>query len=270
MHILNPFRYAGGGGPWEYSTLALAESSGDGWVDGDQVTITGGAVFVYISNLAVSGYSGLIHKYPYDGTGTAGTLSASTVATSQNENVDPDSWGWTDNGTGTKGVDYDYDTNGGYARFRDLTSGTGYASLKSPNVSSLEAELFIIMDLVNVTTTITANKVRLWNSNYIDASNARYTHLFAGSSNWELTHSTGTEDTGKAYTGTYRIFWYLKDGNWAIWFDGEGTTPTISGTTPYSIALPRPYLDDIIGDAGTSGTSDFILGRHVIGGMTTA
>ena len=261
---------AGPVGPWEYATLAAAESSGDPWVNGDQVTITGGAVFTYLLALAVSGYSGLIHKYPYDGIGTAGTLNASTVAESQDENVDPDTWGWADNSIGTKGVDYDFDTNSGYARFRDLTNFVGYASLRSPNIGSSEAELFIIMDLVNLITTITVNKARLWNSNYIDASNAKYTRLSAGSTNWELLHNSGTADTGKAYTGTYRIFWYLKQGQWAVWFDGEGTAPTVSGTVPLSIALPRPHLDSIIGDSNNSGTSDFILGRHVIGGMTTA
>jgi len=47
----------GGGPPWIYASLAAAESSGDSWADGVDVTITGGALFIYDATLAVDSYS---------------------------------------------------------------------------------------------------------------------------------------------------------------------------------------------------------------------
>ena len=62
---------------WPYLTLDEAESSGDLWSEGDTIyTVTNGGLFIYKAGLAVDGYSGLIHKYPFGMSGdTVSTVS---------------------------------------------------------------------------------------------------------------------------------------------------------------------------------------------------
>jgi hypothetical protein len=268
-------------GPWEYADLSTAESSGDPWVDGDQVTITGGAVFTYLDSLAVSGYSGLIHKYPWDGTGVLGSVTTAGVNSSQAEGTDPDTWGWTDNGTGTKGVDYDYDTSGGLARVLDVAGAGGRAYLQNTVVylDSADAETFRVIDkLTTLPLSITPASTGYHFQNIFcyGAVNDSQVNLESYSNhdpNWSMNHTSGPTHTTttKSRANTYRAFLYLKAGRWAVWFDAD-SVPELSGTVPRTQAhTSTTRIGHIItGDTIEAEAAEQTMGAHIFGRMTTA
>ena len=271
---------AGGGvsppvGPWEYATLALAESSGDPWVNGDEVQITGGALFLYISNSAKSGYSGLMHKYPWDGTGVLGTLIGATVLGSESEGTDPDSWtGWTDTGTGTKGVDYDYDTTGGLARVKSITDG-GRALLSTVDPTFSDNVLFRIMDKWSVRENETAGNQSVYMGQfnaYSDGVNVHHIRpdIKSGETLLDINHTNNVTftQTTLAFGTERRLFLYLKAGRWAVWNDAD-STPELSGTVPRNSSTSG-LSRHIAGRTATSGVVDETLGVEVYGRMTTA
>ena len=103
MPFIRPVIGGGTAAPtvWEYASLAIAEASGDPWVDNDDILITAKVTYKYRSDLVVSGYSGLIHKDPYD---DASLLTGAAVIGSEAAGLDPDTaWvsGWTPTLTGT-------------------------------------------------------------------------------------------------------------------------------------------------------------------------
>jgi len=265
----------GGVGPWEYGTIAAAESSGDPWVDGDQVTITGGAVFTYLDSLDVSGYSGLIHKYPWDGVGTLGTIDAATINLSEAEGVDPDSWtGWTDTSSGSKGTDYEFDVDGGLARFRDLTSsGKIVYNTSSDVVSSDVITFFIIDDITTVDGAFPGGAgvhIRSLRA-YISAGNSVYVRLDGDTDSnfWRINH---TDSSTFAVTdinrkSSQRMFLYLKSGRWAAWGNAEGT-PNQSGTSPR--ALTSMSIGGISVGYDSSGPYTQTQGAMLFGRLTEA
>jgi hypothetical protein len=263
-------------GPWEYASLAAAESSGDPWVNGDQVTITGGAVFLYISNLAVSGYSGLIHKEPYGASIT--TLSAASVEDSFAAGSDPDTWGWNDESAGVKTTDYDFDTNSGKSRLIQLTA-SGMAAVRQPAVGTPAnyAETFSINDAISHTSDVTGgNGLTAGLNAYIDASNIVLLVLrhrwIVDNTNWSINHTDGSTHTAstQAMASASRIFLYLKSGRWAMWLDAD-STPELSGTVPRTAAVGMPEIRyQSSGNTTTATSGSTLMGNTVIGRMTTA
>jgi hypothetical protein len=276
-NLVNPYRF-GGGGPWEYADLATAEASGDPWVNGDEVTITGGAVFLYMSALAVSGYSGLIHKGPY-GAALGDLSTIDSIVVSEAEGVDPDAWvDFTDGGTGTKGVDYDYDVSSGRARLQDLTTpGQAYLPYGSDPTSG-ELEAFFIIDRVTFSTTVSNNNqslIHLALEVYQSAGNT-YSLRMDGRTDgvgvplWAINHTSPviftlmTEDVATEH----RYFIYLKNGRWTVWADDSSTNYT--GTVPRTGAASSRSGWVLAGHTSQIGSTNLIMGRFVRGWMTTA
>jgi hypothetical protein len=260
---------------WSYASLSAAESSGDAWADGDDVVIIGGAHFVYKSALAVDGYSGLIHKYPWDGTGTLGTLSALEVNGSEAVNVDPDSWtGWTDTSTAAAG-DYEFDTNAGRARIEN-TGSFGIARTPFNTVPSAGDEaIFNIIDDVDTSIGGTPTYlIRLFNYAYVDGANDVMVEIVGSgdstTTNWQIAHgASGTTLTTSTVSRTaqHRLFMYVKSGRWAFWADDEAT-PNLSGNDPRIIAaaVSPDYMCDHSSGSGTR----LQLGANVHGNITTS
>lgn len=263
---------------WEYATLVAAEASGDPWLDGNQVTITGGAVYLFIANTAVSGYSGLVHREPY-GSGS-GTLSAATVHGSEIADIDPDSWtGWTDSSTGVKSTDYEFDTDSNLSRMRDLTTAGIAKLITDKKVASGDTEGFYIIDDISGTTTISAVASFLLTAQlqvYKDGVDRNWINLEgtrdATSTNWRCNHTNGSTfaTSSQSRTAASRAFLYVKNGRWAVWFNAD-STPAMSGTVPRE-ATDSGTEEFIAHQAGStnSGVATLLLGTQVFGKMTTA
>lgn len=226
-----------GGGSWEYASIAIAEASGDPWVDGDDVQITGGALFVYKSALAVSSYSGLIHKEPYGS--TLGTLASVANIGVTAQGSDPDTWGWYDASSGTKGVDYDFDAASSRSRARAI-GNSDIASVHGVSLTSSDTETFAIFDALKMSFTGTdstdSNRAQhsVWSYNGTSYAGIYLRNRWALSGatlNWTLLHGGGEASTGKSFGTERRVWMYVKNGRWALWFDA-GATPTMSGTVP--------------------------------------
>ena len=266
---------------WIYATLALAEASGDTWIDGDTIYCASTAgLFIYKSVLAVSGYSGLIHKYPF-GYGN-GILSAVSLKGSETANSDPDTW--SDLGTktaiGTQGVDYELDTNGGVSRLRAITDASQVAMESSYILTSADVEVFRIIDLTEFHTAdgglsdqSTQHVVRA----YIDASNYSHSRILPfGSPNTPWAYEYGTEGlianlNRTRYSNVPARAWlYAKAGRFAVWFDGDGSVSN-DQTTPATIAGSSiPIAKTRVGSAASTGdVFTMHMGTDVFGSMTT-
>ena len=264
---------ASSGPPWVYASLAAAEASGDSWANGVDVTITGGAVFVYYTSLAVDGYSGLIHKYPYDGTGTLGTISSTTVKNSTAAGVDPDTWtGWT-KAVESAGV---ADTNGGRSRLIAPTTldKVTMTSDNAPGTTDLVS--FIILDAISAGFTGTdSTGIVPYSSSSIharradDVSNvglALQLTRVRSTTRWDIEHGANTL-TSKAAATEARVWMYVKDGRWAVWFDDDAT-PEVSGATP---GFTLPTFSELYADSAAVTTNVFQkLNQTVLGVMVTA
>jgi hypothetical protein len=217
---------------WNYASLAAAESSGDPWTDGDTVEITGKVQFLYKSDFAVNGYSGLVHKYPFD---DAEIITGVTLDEVLADGTDPDTWGWTDAGTGSKGTDYEYDTSAGDGRIRTIT-GSGQHNLASGVSVAAEntSRMWIIDDLV-VSHSGSGNE-RLYMTLSARISSTQYVPLFgvytpASTTNYAvLDGSPAWQDTGIALAGAKRIWCYLQANNFVMWVD-DNATPDYTDTT---------------------------------------
>jgi hypothetical protein len=250
-----------------YASTAIAEASGDNWCDGARITITGGPVFIYREILAVSGYSGLIHEEPY-GSGF-GVFDDVTVEGSETEASDPDDWvsGWTDGSTPT----VELDVFGGLSRLKDPTVGAA-VSLVGPTFSTAGAEGFNILDRVSAdVSSVLVTAIRLFHRVNIDASNVVLAELrVAGdtiSTNWRVTSDTDT-DSGVSRETESRIYFYIKDGRQACWFD-DGATPTVIQTdTRTFVETTNGYVTYQVGATNISQAT-LLLGVNVFGNMTT-
>ncbi len=264
---------------WEYASTAAAEASGHAWSNGDQITITGGPVFLYISNASVSGYSGLVHKEPF-GSGL-GTLSGVTVRDSETANSDPDDWvGWTDASSGVQGTDYELDTASSLSRMRDLTITGRVIRNNDYTLASADDFVFRIVDSVTHTNTAThpsANFMCQYTLGcYDDGVNDQYIRLTAESnvlsSIWRISHTdTFTfTNTSQNRTVASRVYMYLEAGKWAVWFDDD-SSPDATGTVPDPTASAGKIATIICGSpAALTGTSINLHGTDVFGKMTMA
>jgi hypothetical protein len=258
-------------GPWEYDTLALAESSVDPWVDGDQVTITGGAVFLYMADVAADGYSGLIHKDPFNETGTL----TGVVLNASEPPSDPDLWAYTDQAGGTQGVDYEFDTSGTDGRIRRYST----AVLLAPNykndasVGTSDKEVFAILDDAQVTAfTGTGLGIR-W---YFYSSDGPGTNIQAPyievhsdlATNWRVFSGGSLNDTGIAYGTKQRLWVYCKYGKIVIWVDAN-STPDWSDVGLDAFAGTSAPVSQFF-SYGSFFTSDFVVGKQVFGRVTVA
>lgn len=263
-------------GVWEYASLAAAESSGDSWIDGDDVQITGGALFIYSSSLAVDSYSGLIHKYPYDGTGTLGEYSSITSTVSTAQGVDPDTWtGWTQTtvGGGTA------DTSGGRSRFNSPTTNDSIKETCDTTLGSTDNETFLIVPLVSAgfagVDSSGGQRYAHWELRADRTSDSNQEqiafglHRITSTTLWNIqTAATSFTATTKSVATERRAWMYRKEGRFALWFDGDAT-PEVSGTTTWSVG------DTTLCEGGSNsgGTSTAVYNKFlqvVAGVMETA
>ena len=270
---------------WIYKTLAIAEASGDAWIDGDTIFIPPTSVqFLYKSVLAVSGHNGLIHKYPF---GTPnGVLSAVVLKGSEAANSDPDTW--VDLGVktavGTQGVDYELDTDGGLSRIRDLTD-TGTVQMASTyQITAADTAAFRIMYDVDLTQPGGGAEGKYFKQNircYEDAAN-----YFEGSLS---TYGAPNAGNGRAlsykfsFVGGYvngisnyksdtphRIWLYISTTRTALWIDdgAEETQPLNFAATSVVGASPIPIATTTVGAASGATRQTMHIGTDVFGSMT--
>jgi hypothetical protein len=269
------------GTDWEYVSTNAAEASGDPWAEGDIITITGGPVFIYNTNLAApDDISGLIHREPY-GAGN-GVFTGLTVHGSELADSDPDAWtsGWLDISTGVQGVDYELDTASNLSRFRDLTPAGMTKLITNKKIDSGDTESFrIIDDISGVTTASTAFTflLALQLQVYKDGVNRNWITLEGSddgtSINWRVNHTTFLTfaDTLKSRTSASRVYMYVKSGQWAVWFDDDAA-PAASGIVPREGADSgsEPITTCQAGNTfATGGTTTMLLGSDVFGKMET-
>jgi hypothetical protein len=253
-------------GSWEYADLATAESSGDAWQDGDDIQITDGALFQYRSDVAVQSYSGLIHKYPFDGTGVLGTLdTTATRSDSTPQNVDPDTWtGWTKTGDGIT------DVNGGRSRIVASAVDTSMAS-----GNNLNSPLFGIIPNLSASYIDDGlsfqhrSAVRIMLSRTQNLGMSMNAAIGYGNTWWmEGPNSTFT-DTGKAIATEHRAWLYMNDTRWSVWFDDDAT-PAVMSTQFDTADIPNPDL--VIRSTRSNAEYRGIakLTQAVYGGFTTS
>lgn len=259
-------------GPWEYATIAEAEASGDPWVDGDDVQITGGALFLYKSSVAVDSYSGLIHKYPWDGTGTLGDLnSVDRIINSSLPAADPDTWtNMTRTGVGT------VDSFTGLSRMR-RDAAEGAIAVRSDNLlTSADTETFLIMDRLSAShsgldSTGSHSYSHIWLQAYYDATQSSEFSLYSsrGVANvWALFNGVTSVNTGWTKTTERRVFMYKKDGRYSLWKDAD-SVPGFMGTVQGLNVSHEPVFFTNATGAGTTFASTF-LKQFVMGAFTSS
>jgi hypothetical protein len=265
-------------GTWMYLTLAEAEASGDAWQDGDEIRTTKGNIFIYRADAAVSGYSGLIHKYPF-GTELLGTLQSTIARGSEAEDSDPDTW--TDLGatiaSGTQGVDWDTDVNGGLSRLRNITDLGWVKKQTSYTLLSSETEAFRIIDRTKASkiggpsTQSTEHYVNAYKSP-TEQYRARI-NIFPGatSGNWHYEYnSAGTlANLNEPYNVESRVWLYVKAGRMAIWIDDNVAPSNTSFTNPATVTADA-FAATRAGDSGAGAVATMYTGTDVFGSMTTA
>jgi len=256
---------------WLYYDLSEAEASGDAWQDGDEIRTTKGSVFIYSANAAVSGYSGLVHKYPF---GTAGLGVFDSTDTKGSELADSDPDAWTDYGItdfGTDGVDYINDTDANLSRIRNITDSGAVLAESNYILTSNDVEVFRIMDDVDIPTVPGADSTMFFElSAWIDASNYEIARVYPFSGPWHYIHTntaTGANTT-RTSTTLRRIWMYLKNGRMAIWFD-EDIAPINANTIPAPVVGSSVKMSTI--NAGQIANSPYTLriGTDVFGMMVT-
>jgi hypothetical protein len=259
-------------GPWSYATLAAAEASGDPWQDGDVITITSSpeVQFLYFTALAVSGYSGLIHRYPFDD-GTP--LVAPTTLESQAQNTDPNSWGWTDSDTITESPeDAGHDTQGGFSRHWE-SSLAGRFQLQAPHDTGIDQNttLFAVIDGLSATLTTGSSGLNMYVSlSVYDATVTRYklqleVRSAASATNWVVNSGGGNFDTGKAFASRCRAFVYLKQNQGVLWFDDDAA-PAVDDTL--DVAGSSAKVVNFIGHTTNTTEGEISHGAIIYGQMS--
>ena len=265
-----------------YVSLAAAEASGDTWVDGDTIYIPpNGALYLYKSDLAVDGYSGLIHKYPFGR--VEGELTAVTLRGSEGANTDPDTW--TDlsvkTGSGTQGVDYELDTDSSLSRMRDL-SDAGYVELSSAHqLTSADTIAFRIITDVDMIQTGGGNDATAFQHNiriYQDAGNYYELRFSAyggpnGSNGYVPAYYYNPTNTLANLSGTtdvpQRIWLYAKSDRLSIWVDDAPSSNAFVGRAPVSKSGASAAMASTRCGAASGATRQTIhIGTDVFGSMT--
>ena len=261
---------------WVYVSLALAEASGDTWIDGDTIfiSVTGG-LFVYKSDLATEGYSGLIHKYPFGQ--EHGEVTDLTVLGSESKASDPDTWtDLTVSTGGSAGVDYVLDVDAGESRIRTLTDPGTVTCTSTVNVTSSETTTFRIIDQADITKTGGPyeqqgyHQIRAYKdgTNY---TNARITQYGAGNE-WHMLVSTGLvlASPGVSCDVSRRLFIYASGDYVAYWKDGDPKSLVPVGSLPYAPVegAPPPVATTNIGTTSAGATYTAHMGIDIFGSMT--
>ena len=256
---------------WEYKNLTTAESSGDAWLNGDTVR-AGPTIFVYMSTLATSGHSGLIHKDPVvDGS----TVSDATVGEEEAVGTDPDTWAGSNNSTGTQGVDYDFDTNGGKARFINLT-GSGkflYGSYNGGIGGNVNEISFAVFDAIRVTHTSTTLIIEIGLRHFIDSSDYAEAKLGikteTSSTKWSWLEGAPLWVPTKIPFGTpTRIWMYVKAGRATVYADEKISQLDVSNDIRSPITGAPPQSLYFIGASSAGKDVNCELGYHIVGGLT--
>jgi hypothetical protein len=215
-------------GDWVYDTIALAEASGDSWLDGQQIFIRqGNQVMLYRAALAVNGYSGLFHKNP-----NFSVLDQYTNAAfieSFAEGVDPQTWGWTLTTDGVENTDWAVDVQGGRGRIAKLTTD-GAVVMESGQVQAGDDTTFAIFDRLdgdNANTT-TNQLLRLYSADPSSANQASSILSLSSSSaspisppadtwGWWMGGSGDLENTTLNHFEEHRLYMYTNAQWTAVW-----------------------------------------------------
>jgi len=252
---------------WAYANYVDAAASGDAWSEGDDVAISSGAVFVYHAALAVDGHSGLIHKDPFN---ESGTLTAATLKSSEPAS-DPDLWDYTDSSVGTKGTHYEFDTIGGNGRiqqFNPSSANDPYYKNNAVLEAGDTAMFAIINDLKLSGITGTGSTARI----YLNLRNAAedgglYVTLnyysIASATNWTYSGAAGNNNTGIALGTQQRLWVYYRPTGISIWGDNS-SSPLYSGPAPAVGFGTTSRVSTISGYAANKAWA-MELGYHMVG-----
>jgi hypothetical protein len=268
---------------WTYADIATAESSGDPWKNGDTIVITGGPVMLYQAALAVNGYSGLIHAHPYDGTGELGALASSAARAYTEIGSDPNDWAnAVDTSQGTEGVDYAFDTESGRSRMRTIGAigQSKRCTLQGAagTIDNTDNECFMILEGISVG----------GNNAESVAQNLTYAQVYclrdpaegeggnliglvwrSNSNNWTVLYGRDAAyvTTTKSVAAERRAYLYVKNGWFAVWFDGDAV-PEISGSLPRAVAGSGGWLFQE-NEYTYSNNIKQLLSQMVMGSMVT-
>ena len=163
------------------------------------------------------------------------------------------------------------------ARFRKLTTAGRGDYGNDHSVATGDEETFLLIEdisSINTAPNPTAPDTIVSLRSYVGAADYRYVRIDGAddstSTNWRINHTDASTyaDTGVSRTSATRLWLYVKDGRWAVW-SGSDSTPAASGTIPRT--LTSASINEIkVGIAGNTGVSTLLMGRFVVGKMTTA
>jgi hypothetical protein len=253
----------GGAGLREYASIAAAEASGDPWVDGEEIIITGlgDLSMIYYTALENDGHSGLIHAFPF---GDATTHSAASVTCSEAGNTDPDAWtGFNDTGTGSKGTDYEYDTDSGLARVRTITAtGQGAIQFGTPP-SSGETFAFGVFDDLSVTGGHYGQILLpvYHNGSVVKLCVLRGGATFSTEPNWNILNgSASSVDTGIPRATGQRLWLYANSatGDVSVWTDTSATPDVVDTIFTTGANYGLRYMAVVGGSAKSTNVGYFV------------
>ncbi len=260
---------------WSYTSIVIAEGSGDAWVDGDTIQIVSGdqqtaVLFLYVAGLVINGHNGFVHKFPFGTALDNATTRARTVRNvvrtidRQSAGLDPDVWGWTDNGTGTKETDYDHDLDTGKSRLINLT-GSGAVSVQSAQSVTIDDNITVlIIDALEVSTSYAAGPaVDIYNpagdhNNVTDETVRGRIRVdkTQDATNWIILEAAGNDATTIPF-GTPTRIWMYTDAHLAL------SSVRMDTSTRPEGSLQLPQLQ-------SPKTNDGVVIKHVqLGNSTT-
>lgn len=257
---------------WVYASIAIAEASSDPWIDGNTISITGGADFIYTSAMEVNGYSGLVHKDIFNDASIIST--SATFTTGEGESTDPDVWDATITyGTGIS-ADTLLDINSGYSRIHKVNN-SAEPTLKANTLTSAtdDIDVFIYDDMLMASTQASGGLLQFFTSiTYMDSSNVWFIRVNYDTSNSAtnlIVYNGTSTDLGIERTTRRRYFLYIRksDGNTAIWTDGD-SVPIWTGTAGSSLSSATRKWQ-IQQNQTSAGTADITLRSIILGRVVT-
>jgi len=245
---------------WSYTTLAVAESSGDSWNDGDIIRITNPSPdvdFRYWVALDTAGHSGLVHRFPHGGSNEYRPNLYTAVS------GDPDVWSdW--NTIVTPFNTQDAGLNG--SRFIASTTGEktwGYRP--GFNLPADAVHTFSICNDSYFDAPAAGGYVRLTAKCYdgvtINAVTINQDKAFAGSSNLYLFDADGVlESIGVAGSANANFYIYVMGSAYAIWRDDVLVKSGVPAATG-GLATWAFFVGEGFGNAATISASSFLFGN---------
>lgn len=237
---------------WRYPTVDAAESSGDSWVNGDIIRITDphpAVEFVYWSDWAVNGHSGLLPRYPF---GDSQEITP-TLVQGEGPGSDPDpDWSWNKS---VVGGTFTGDENAGNWRLNH--SGGSWAHFYAPDNNPTTA-MGVFRNLKQFVRNSGGGGVDEWYlrlhtvgaTNYkadIGSDSAQFSRDF------HVVVNAGSIDLNLAETYEFDPFlmMFVQSDKVAYW---DGSTLLYSGTPATSVTNDRD-VNFYLNERGVQGTA---------------